>query len=111
MVQSVTPQQAFELISRGEVDVIDVREPNEWKTGHLDVARLISLGKFRANPKAALTRDGVIFICAAGVRSDAAARLAVGAGLKTVYNLSGGMRAWTRAGLPLEHTPTITAAE
>jgi rhodanese-related sulfurtransferase len=32
-------------------------------------------------------------------------------GLKQIYNLTGGTRAWTRAGLPLEHERAVTAAE
>lgn len=101
MVRSVSPQQAHDLISRGEVEVIDVREPSEWSTGHLASARLVPLAQFRANPKAALPRDGVLFVCAAGVRSETAARLAASSGFSKVYNLSGGTRNWVKAGLPL----------
>ncbi|WP_394843301.1 rhodanese-like domain-containing protein [Pendulispora brunnea] len=107
MVRSVSPQQAHDLISRGEVEVIDVREPNEWSTGHLAGARLVPLAKFRANPKAALPRDGVVFVCAAGMRSETAARLAASSGLTKVYNLSGGTRGWVKAGLPLVHDLSV----
>ncbi len=102
MIQHIGPQQAFELISRGEVDVVDVREPHEWSTGHLSGSRLVPLAQLRGSPKASLPKDGVLFICAAGVRSETAARLAIGLGFKTVYNLRGGTRAWASARLPLE---------
>ena len=36
-------------------------------------ARLVPLQRLRANPKDELPRDGIIFVCAAGVRSEAAA--------------------------------------
>jgi rhodanese-related sulfurtransferase len=101
MVQSLTPQQAQELISRGDVDVVDVREDREWQGGHVPGARHVPLDRLRAAPEASLRRDGVIFVCAAGVRSQTAARLAEARGLKTIYNLSGGTRGWTNAGLPL----------
>ncbi len=101
MVRSVSPQQAHDLVSRGEVEVIDVREPNEWSTGHLAGARLVPLAQFRANPKAALPRDGVLFVCAAGVRSETAARVASSLGFSKIYNLTGGTRGWAKAGLPL----------
>ncbi len=52
-----------------------------------------------------------MFVCAAGVRSEAAARLAASLGFKKVYNLSGGTRAWAKAGLPLETERTVSAAE
>jgi sulfur-carrier protein adenylyltransferase/sulfurtransferase len=101
MIQAISPQQAAELIAGGDVDVVDVREPGEWAQGHLAAARLVPLGQFRASPAASLARDGVIFVCAAGVRSQTAARLAEGLGYKRLYNLTGGTRAWTAARLPL----------
>ena len=101
MVQAINPKQAQELIARGGFDVVDVREPAEWSTGHLPGSRLVPLGSLRGSPKTALTRDGVIFVCAAGVRSEAAARLALANGFAQVYNLTGGTRGWAKAGLPL----------
>ncbi len=96
MIQELTPQQANELIAGGTVDVIDVREPAEWTSGHLARARLVPLAELRRSPKASLPRDGVIFVCAAGVRSQTAARIAAACGLTQVYNLSGGTRAWSQ---------------
>lgn len=87
----------------GQLDVVDVREPREWSSGHLPGSRLVPLAKLRTAPKALLQRDGVIFVCAAGVRSQAAAKLAEANGLTHVYNLSGGTQSWVRAGLPLAH--------
>jgi rhodanese-related sulfurtransferase len=101
MVTSVTPQQAQELIASAHLDIIDVREPSEWSSGHLPGARLVPLQSLRSNPKGALPRDGVIFVCAAGVRSQAAAKVAEAQGLTNLYNLSGGTRSWVNAGLPL----------
>jgi len=101
MVKALTPQQAHQLIQAGEVEVIDVREPHEWSEGHLEGARLVPLGQLRANPRATIQRDGVIFVCAAGVRSETAARLASSLGFASVYNLTGGTRAWVRDGFAL----------
>jgi rhodanese-related sulfurtransferase len=102
MVHSVTAVQAYELLARGEVEVVDVREPAEWSVGHIPGARLVPLEQIRATPKAVLPRDGVIFVCASGMRSQTAARFATQAGHATIYNLSGGTRAWISAGLPIE---------
>jgi rhodanese-related sulfurtransferase len=101
MIQSLTAEQANALIASGEVEVIDVRDPGEWVRGHIAGARLVPLNQLRSSPKTALTRDGVVFVCAAGVRSQTAARIAVGHGLSRVYNLEGGTRAWAKAGLAL----------
>jgi rhodanese-related sulfurtransferase len=101
MIHSLDAKEAQELISRGNFDVVDVREPREWSTGHLPGARLVPLDRLRASPAAALPRDGVIFVCAAGVRSQTAAKVAEANGLRDLYNLSGGTRGWVNAGLPL----------
>ena len=101
MIVSLTPHQAHQLISSGEFDVVDVREVREWSTGRLPGSRHVPLDRLRSNVKAYLPRDGVIFVCAAGVRSQTAAKLAEAHGLTRLYNLSGGTRAWTNAGLPL----------
>ncbi len=101
MIHSVAPEQAQELINRGEVEIIDVRDPSEWSGGHIAGARLVPLDQLRANPKALLARDGILFVCAAGVRSQTAARLAASLGFTRVYNLSSGTRGWVKAGLPL----------
>jgi rhodanese-related sulfurtransferase len=101
LIQTVTPQQANDLMARGEIDIVDVREPREWSGGHLPGARHVPLERLRASPSAALPRDGILFVCAAGVRSQTAARVAEANGMTRVYNLSGGTRGWVNAGLPL----------
>jgi len=103
MIEQLTPHQAHELIQRGELDVVDVREPSEWTGGHVPGARHVPLAQLRANPGATLPRDRVLFVCAAGVRSQTAARIAEGLGFTCLYNLSGGTRGWVSAGLPVVH--------
>lgn len=101
MVTTVTPQQAQELIAAEGLDIVDVREPGEWVTGHLPGARLVPLQQFKADPKTALPRDGVLFVCASGGRSMTAAKVAEAQGLAKIYNLAGGTRGWATAGLPI----------
>jgi rhodanese-related sulfurtransferase len=109
MIRTLTALQAQDLLSRENLEVIDVREPHEWSLGHLPGSRHVPLGRLREAPKVELTRDGVIFVCAAGVRSMTAARVAEGLGFSRIYNLSGGTRSWQGAGLPLV-TDTSAAA-
>jgi rhodanese-related sulfurtransferase len=101
MVVNVTPQRAQEMIKRGEVEVVDVRPVREWEQGHVPGARLLSLDEVRSNP-AVLPAEGVLFVCAGGVRSQTAARAALEHGIQRVYSLAGGTLSWKKAGLPLE---------
>src|SRR5437868_9423645 len=102
MVHSVTPRGLVELAETQPVDLIDVREPGEWDAGSIGGARLLPLDKLRADPKTALPRDRpMVFICAKGVRSMQAAKLAERLGYERIYHLAGGTKEWTRAGMPL----------
>ncbi len=94
-------------MASGEVDVVDVRDPREWSGGHIPGARLVPLEQLRASPNTAIPRDKVVFICAAGVRSQTAARVAASLGHTMIYSLNGGTRAWVKAGLPLVHELSV----
>lgn len=101
MIRTVDPKGAEALINAGEIDIIDVRDPNEWANGHVPGARLFPLGQLRADPKRALPHDKVLFICQKGGRSMTAAKIAEEQGLSEIYSLDGGTSAWDKAGLPL----------
>jgi rhodanese-related sulfurtransferase len=101
MIRALTAQQANDLIAAGKVQVVDVRDPAEWAGGHLPNARLVPLEQLSANPKKSLPKDNVLFVCAAGTRSQTAARIATGLGLKNVYSLNGGTRGWLKNGFQL----------
>ena len=100
MVETITPRQAAEIIANDNVDVVDVRDEREWAGGHIPNARLVPLEKLRADP-ASLKRDSIIFICAKGVRSLTAAKIAERLGFSKLYNVDGGTAGWVKAGLPL----------
>ena len=105
-ILSVTSPELASLTSSQELDLIDVREVHEWETGHIPGARLVPLAEFRADPEKYLQKKPTVFICAKGVRSMAAAKLAERFGYETLYNLEGGTKEWAALGLPI----TIPAA-
>lgn len=102
MVLTATPTELAALKSTPDIDLIDVRDLGEWETGHIPGARLVPLDQFRADPEAALVRGKtLVFICAKGVRSLAAAKLAERFGYERIYNLEGGTKAWAAEGRPV----------
>ncbi|MBS2015436.1 MAG: rhodanese-like domain-containing protein [Deltaproteobacteria bacterium] len=98
MFARVNPSQAAKLLKSGAIEVIDVRDAAEWAKGHVPGARRVSLAELREDARQHLRRDGVLFVCAAGVRSETAARIALDHGLTKVYSLVGGTQSWIKAG-------------
>ncbi|MGA2451043.1 MAG: rhodanese-like domain-containing protein [Polyangiaceae bacterium] len=52
MIRSIDAAQARELITRGAIEVVDVRDAKEWTAGHVPGARLVPLDSLRSAPKA-----------------------------------------------------------
>lgn len=90
-------------LNREDAVVLDVRETHEWDRGHIPNARHISLGqigkrmheleKFKARP--------IIVVCASGNRSSSACGKLKRAGFEQVFNLAGGIGAWSESNLPV----------
>lgn len=107
-VESVPQMTVYELNEwleeHRDVVVVDVREPSEWREGHLRgalhlpmleaVKRLAELPADR--PKAVM--------CAGGLRSSTVVSALKGHGVRDCLNVTGGMGAWLKAGLPTTTT-------
>ena len=99
----ISPASATLMMNREDAVVVDVRETSEWAGGHIANARhialtqidkhLVEIEKFKQTP--------VIVCCASGNRSQSARDKLVKAGFEKVFNLAGGIGAWSEAGLPL----------
>ena len=95
------PQQVKELVERGEAQLVDVREPYEWDAGRIDGALHIELERLAARADELDREKPIIFQCRVGRRSALATEAFRAAGYDA-YNMTGGIRAWADAGLPLE---------
>jgi rhodanese-related sulfurtransferase len=93
---------AKSLLAGGQVQLIDVREPWEYRTGHIPGARSVPLQTFLRQPGQYVTSDSVMFVCAVGERSAVACEMAASLGLKQVYNIVGGTNGWMSKGYPIE---------
>jgi hydroxyacylglutathione hydrolase len=98
----LAPRALNARLARGEqFRLVDVRSDSEWQSGHIKGARHI-MGGFLAD-RVAEVRDGagdIAVVCGAGYRSTVAASVLERAGIAPVYNVTGGMTAWTQEGLP-----------
>src|SRR4051794_5419540 len=94
------PERVKELLDRGEIDLIDVREPYEWDAGRIPGAQHIELERLASRAHEIDRSRPVVFQCRLGARSGMATQAFRAAGWDA-YNLQGGIREWHRRGLPL----------
>jgi rhodanese-related sulfurtransferase len=100
---SVNPAMATQLINRENAVILDVREDNEYRDGHIVNSvhipasylsdRVKELEKYKDKP--------IIVGCRSGQRSSQACATLKKQGFDAVYNLSGGIMAWKNDNLPL----------
>lgn len=102
-IEMIDPQTARRWIERGDVVLVDVREPHEFALERIEGATLLPLSAFdpRAIPEAEGKR--LILMCASGVRCGMASELLVRSGWTQVYRLAGGLMGWKAAGGPVVH--------
>lgn len=103
-ITNLAPSQfksAVEADARGKL--IDVRQPWEFKNGHIANAINIDVmsDEFEAQVSK-IPRDTPIYVyCFSGGRSAEAAEKLKAMGFRKIVNLSGGVAAWEKALLPL----------
>lgn len=97
---NITPEDAHSRQKAGAI-IIDVREPAEWRDGHIPGARHIPLASLSLRLKELSRSKEIIAVCRSGSRSGAAVQFLQRSGFTDVKNLSGGMIAWTRKQLPV----------
>ncbi|HWI18780.1 MAG TPA: rhodanese-like domain-containing protein [Vicinamibacterales bacterium] len=95
--RTIDHHEAMQLLERGEATVLDVRTPGEYDDlGHIPGAWLMPVDLVASAPAVLPPGDRPVLVyCEHGVRSVAASRLLVAAGISEVLNLSGGMATWS----------------
>jgi len=99
----IAPAEVRARHERGEVQLVDVREPYEHAAGRISGALHIELERLAANADAIRRDRPVVFYCRLGARSGMAANAFRRAGWDA-YSMVGGLEAWDRDGHPLEPT-------
>jgi rhodanese-related sulfurtransferase len=92
----IKAERAIEVV-RGGASLLDVRESNEWKSGHAPGAVHVALGDIDKAPRRLRQGRPVVVMCASGMRSRTAAKHLRALGWDAA-SLSGGIGAWQRAG-------------
>ena len=101
-VESILPRAfAEKLKNTSGAQLIDVRSPQEFQSGHLRKARNINVqGPGFQSQAEKLKKDQPVFVyCRSGGRSRMAAGQLAGMGFEEIYDLSGGIMSWMSKGL------------
>lgn len=100
---SLQPNDAVQLINRSKAVVVDVREPEEYVTGHIANAKNIPLSQFEERlPQVVKNKSvPVVLVCAKGPRAVRAQAIAQKLGYEKAQALAAGMGGWRTAGLPV----------
>lgn len=104
-VATMNPSQFAELCKNGNIDLIDVRTPVEFREVHVEQARNVPLD--RLNPTTVIqalggkTDQPLYIICRSGSRGRQACEKFLAAGYSNTVNIEGGTLACIEAGLPV----------
>jgi rhodanese-related sulfurtransferase len=99
--QTATFEDVTTGLAKGEIVLVDIREPDEFVSGHVPGA--INLPLSRLTP-AALPRPAdkkVVIMCRSGNRSGKLASMLPKVGREDIIDYSGSMIDWTRRGGPI----------
>jgi hydroxyacylglutathione hydrolase len=111
-VPQISVAELKEMIdTSSDLQVIDVRRPAEYDSGHVPRARTAPLATLKkALPSLKLNPDKpTAIICAGGYRSSAATSILQQEGFTSLFNVTGGTSAWIKAGFEVETPAQATA--
>jgi len=97
-VPAITARELHDRLEAGDpLVLIDVREPHEWEIGNLGPrgARLIPLGSLVERMNELDTASEIVLYCRTGNRSEQALVQLREAGFRKLWNLEGGLLAWS----------------
>jgi rhodanese-related sulfurtransferase len=100
----VSAAQAVQLINRERAVVLDVSETEEFAAGHVGGAKNVPVGQLEQRLPEVVKNKGVplILVCPNGSRANRALVVAKKLGYDKALVLTGGLKAWKDANLPIE---------
>ena len=88
--QTIDAKAALEMMENQDVVIVDVREENEYKQGHIKDSILIPLSTINENNQNLPDKDQTILVyCRSGNRSAKAAKKLANMGYENIYDFGG----------------------
>ena len=102
-VERITVPEAHERWERGELQILDVREQDEWDAGHVPGSVHVPYHDLDGVPDGIDAARPVGVVCASGQRAAVAASLLKRFGAEdAIHVVDGGVPLWKRRGWPIE---------
>ena len=95
--EQITQEAAKEMMDTQEVIILDVREQDEYDSGHIPGAVLLPVGTINEETASAVIPekdDNVLVYCRSGNRSKTASAALAGLGYTSIYEF-GGINTWS----------------
>jgi rhodanese-related sulfurtransferase len=106
----ITSIEAQEIIEQepSTVQVIDVRNPNEYESGHVANSINIPVNDVLTRFSELPTEKRLLFICQMGARSGLACEMVAAMGVEPdlIFNIEDGTPTWIQNNLPTNHGST-----
>lgn len=99
--EDVAPAEVASRHERGEIELVDVREPHEHEAGRIAGARHVPMARLSEEAGTFDPERPLVFYCHSGGRSGVATQAFRASGFQA-SNMAGGLVAWAAQGLPLE---------
>jgi rhodanese-related sulfurtransferase len=96
-INEISVNELTTLVENGSL-VVDVREPDEYESGHIPGAILVPLATVLSNTSEFGSDETVYVVCRSGGRSMQACEMLHEVGVSNVVNVAGGTMGWISLG-------------
>ncbi|BBF91868.1 rhodanese-like domain-containing protein [Blastochloris tepida] len=102
---SIDRAQLEQALAANAIDLIDIREPDEFAAGHVAGARNLPMSKLDPKSLAQPHDKPIVLMCRSGRRTAATLSAALEAGATNIVHYPGAMLDWAGAGKPVVKGP------
>ena len=101
-VQEIDARTLARWMQEGKVELIDIREPNEWQAERIPGAVLKPMSALKLQDLVPAEGKKLVLHCRSGRRTMDVGMAMLANGFEEAAHLTGGIIAWKEAGLPTE---------
>jgi thiosulfate sulfurtransferase len=97
MFKRISVAEAKKMMAAEPITIIDIREPEVYRQGHIPEAKQVSFQQLNAFCQTLNPEQAILVYCYHGNSSQMVAQHLVDAGFAQVYSLDGGYEAWRQS--------------